>query len=297
MSHTAVNWALEQTGLKPAAKLVLICLADRHNKDTGECFPSQELLARDACISRSSLNDQLALLEDLGFINRHPEIDPVSRRQKRTNYTFNAPFQMANPMSEIRTRAVSEKDQKPCPKNAQSRVRNSDTNPVREPISKPPCAQAREAEEEEVSISDFSEGFWTDLLVALKVDLTAPGKWWTGQAARKHVAKWLDLGLTEDRILEVARKSRERQPEAPQGPKALDGMMEAAAAAPAPSKPASADAVLGFWAEKLQGAAYVAPSSLSISTANELLRRGLVAIDDLRRRGIAFTFMPARTAA
>lgn len=103
MSHTAVNWALEQTGLKPAAKLVLICLADRHNKDTGECFPSQELLAKDACISRSSLNDQLAALEELGFINRHPEIDPVSRRQKRTVYTFNAPFPMANPMSEIRT--------------------------------------------------------------------------------------------------------------------------------------------------------------------------------------------------
>lgn len=66
--------------------------------------------------------------------------------------------------------------------------------------------------------------------------------------------------------------------------------MTAAAATP---KPAAPDDVLGFWAEKLRGSAYVAPSSLSISLANELLRRGLVVIDDLRRRGIAFTFTPS----
>lgn len=167
----------------------------------------------------------------------------------------------------------------------------SRTQLSKEYINKPPCAQAREAEEEEEgSNSEFSKGFWTDLLDALNVDPTSPGKWWSGEVARKHVAGWLRRGLSEERILEVARKSREKQPEAPNGPKALDAAMTAAASAP---KPASATDVLAFWAEKLRGSAYVAPSSLSISLANELLRRGLVATDDLRRRGIAFTFTPS----
>ena len=44
--------------------------------------------------------------------------------------------------------AVSDFPAEPCPENAESRVRNSDTNPVREPLSKPvkeeEGAQARE---------------------------------------------------------------------------------------------------------------------------------------------------------
>ncbi len=39
MSHRATNWAIQQRGLPPAAKLVLWHLCDRHNPDFG-CFPS-----------------------------------------------------------------------------------------------------------------------------------------------------------------------------------------------------------------------------------------------------------------
>ena len=39
MSHAATNWAIQQRGLKPATKIVLWFLCDRHNPDFG-CFPT-----------------------------------------------------------------------------------------------------------------------------------------------------------------------------------------------------------------------------------------------------------------
>ena len=62
MSHFATNWAILQRGLKPATKIVLWHLCDRHNPDFG-CFPTQARLATDCEISRSALNDHLRKLE------------------------------------------------------------------------------------------------------------------------------------------------------------------------------------------------------------------------------------------
>lgn len=44
MSHRATVWAIQQRGLKPATKIVLWFLCDRHNPDFG-CFPTQAILA------------------------------------------------------------------------------------------------------------------------------------------------------------------------------------------------------------------------------------------------------------
>ena len=44
MSHKATVWAIQQRGLKPATKIVLWFLCDRHNPDFG-CFPTQARLA------------------------------------------------------------------------------------------------------------------------------------------------------------------------------------------------------------------------------------------------------------
>ena len=44
MSQAATNWAIQQRGLKPATKIVLWFLCDRHNPDFG-CFPTQARLA------------------------------------------------------------------------------------------------------------------------------------------------------------------------------------------------------------------------------------------------------------
>lgn len=69
MSHAATNWALKQKGLKPATKIVLLCLADCHNPHMG-CFPSHKTLAADAEMSERSVRDHLEILEAKGLIRR-----------------------------------------------------------------------------------------------------------------------------------------------------------------------------------------------------------------------------------
>ena len=83
MSHQATNWAFQQRGLEAATWRVLIILADRHNPDFG-CFPSQNRIAADAEMSRSSLNVHLYKLERAGLIRRERRIDPETRRQRST---------------------------------------------------------------------------------------------------------------------------------------------------------------------------------------------------------------------
>ncbi len=130
MSHQATNWAFQQRGLEAATWRVLIILADRHNPDFG-CFPSQNRIAADAEMSRSSLNVHLDKLERAGLIRRERRIDPETRRQRSTRYLF--AFE-------------PEFDREPCPESghgnatetgaetagavSRSRVQNLDTNPV-----------------------------------------------------------------------------------------------------------------------------------------------------------------------
>ena len=70
MSHYMTALAMKQKGLKPATKIVLYWLADHHNGETGECFPSINRLA-DVCeMSRRSVENHLETLETLGLIQR-----------------------------------------------------------------------------------------------------------------------------------------------------------------------------------------------------------------------------------
>lgn len=70
MSHYMTALAMKQKGLKPATKIVLYWLADHHNGETGECFPSIKRLA-DVCeMSRRSVEGHLDILETLGLIQR-----------------------------------------------------------------------------------------------------------------------------------------------------------------------------------------------------------------------------------
>lgn len=87
LSHKATNWAVEQRGIKPIAKVLLWHLADRHNVDHG-CFPDQSTLARDCEISRSSVNRHITELEDAGLVKRIPRLDPITKRQIATRYVL-----------------------------------------------------------------------------------------------------------------------------------------------------------------------------------------------------------------
>ncbi len=263
MSHAATNWAIQQRGLKPATKIVLWHLCDRHNPDFG-CFPTQARLAHDCEISRSALNDHLSQLETVGLLRRVPRLDPVTKRQLPTRYILGfepgftatsakpcpdfghgceagtdlgteagdagpSPFDQPDPRPDSGhgnpAGAVSDFDPEPCPENRESRVRIPDTNPVREPLREP--AKEEEGAQAREATSDR---FFEELLSALGLDATALPSWWQGWPARMHVRRWIDdLGLSEDRILETAAATRRDHPNPPDGPKALDRAMERAA--------------------------------------------------------------------
>lgn len=154
MSHRAMNWALEQRQLKPAPWRVLVMLADRHNKDTKRIDPEQALLAHDCNMSRSTVNRHLDELEAGGLLIRVPRINPATQKQMPTFYVLAIDFETP-PHIEF---AVSQKTQIPCPKNHDSRVSKSDTNPVREPL-KEPCA-AETAPQTRDLTDDFVDRFF-----------------------------------------------------------------------------------------------------------------------------------------
>jgi len=339
MSHEATNWAIKQRGLKPTTKIVLWHLCDRFNPDYG-CFPSQVRLAHDCEISRSTLNEHLGQLEATGLLRRVPRIDPVTKRQMQTRYILgfepgftpadvapcpetghgNAPIgfdaEMAaridpdvpisgEPCPEfghgIDAEAVSGFCPDPCPENDQSRVRNPDTNLVREPLSKP----VKEEEDAQARDSSF-EIFFAELLEALgfAADASLPA-WWQGEPARLHVRRWSeDLGLSEDRIIEVAAETRQDHPRPPDGPKALDRFMERAARRDAQmaatgrtqtakrsrkgqgKPPPNPDELATFYAAKVNSDEYLPASMISNAMCAAMLERGLVTAKRLRARGV-----------
>lgn len=156
MSHAATNWAITRRGLKPAARIVLWHLADCHNPKLG-CFPSQEWLA-DACeMSRSTINLHLEKLEEAGLIRRSAGRCPETGKQLPTRYVLGFEIaetarNYADPCPETGhgrdAEPVSENGQNPSPKNGDIRVRNSDSNPVREPVIEPVSERERASADE-----------------------------------------------------------------------------------------------------------------------------------------------------
>lgn len=336
MSHAATHWALQQRGLKPTTKIVLWHLCDRFNPDFG-CFPSQEQLAEDCEISRSTLNEHLALLETAGLIRRVQRLNPGNKRQMPTRYilafepgfaqhqatpcpetghgsdaqndlSFAHPENTADfgavlmdhraPCPKTGRGAVSDFDPEPCPENAPSRVRNPDSNLVREPVRKPV------KEEEGARARDgLDEELFRSLLLALGFDPDRPlPSWWQGWPPREHVRRWRDdLGLTTVEILNAAGVSRLEHPEPPDGPKALDRFMQRVAqrkaveasrkrrkpkaSSPDPTNRPITD-VPAFYADLVNSDRYLPVSAITNSTRDAMLARGLVTAERLRERGI-----------
>jgi hypothetical protein len=330
MSHKATLWAIEQRGLKPTTKIVLWHLCDRFNPDFGG-FPSQARLAEDCEISRSTLNDHLDRLEAARLLRRVPRVDPVSKRQMPTRYILgfedsNAPHDPepcpesghgdwldsggddstsgthnpADPCPETGhgnlQKAVSGFCPDPCPENVESRVRNPDTNLVREPLSKPV-----KEEEGAQACAAISDQFFEEVLAVLGLDAAALPGWWQGWPPRLHVQRWRDeLGLTEAEIVAVAAASRTEHPEPPDGPKALDRAMQRAVqrkveaagqkrrerkSEPAPAAKPITD-LPAFYAKIVNADGYVPVSAISNTMRDAMLGRGLVTAERLRERGI-----------
>lgn len=131
MSHRATNWAFQQRGLKPATRVVLLYLADRHNPDYG-CFPSQDQLAADCEISRRSVNVHLDELERIGLIRRERRVNPETRKQMSTRYIlgFEDDFTQG-PCAD----SAHGNGGEPCADSCKSRVQILHTNPVSESVN------------------------------------------------------------------------------------------------------------------------------------------------------------------
>lgn len=320
MSHAATNWAIQQRGLKPATKILLWFLCDRHNPDFG-CFPTQARLAEDAEMSISALNQHLATLEDLGLIHRIRGHDPRTHRRLPTRYIlgFENGFpekptpesgdgfveiaaENDTPPPETADGAISGFQACPSPDFAQSHLRNPEYNLVREPLTKP----VKEEEDAQAREIDF-DIFFSELLTALGLDPngTLPA-WWQGWPARTHVRRWRDdLGLSEDRIIETATATRRDHPAPPDGPKALDRAMERAAkrdaqaAATSPKAPTgkrqpkrsagprpSDDDLAAFYADMVNSDRFLPANTISNTIRDAMLARGLVTPERLRARGV-----------
>lgn len=70
MSWKASAWAKEQRLGSPAAKSILLCLADYADPERAECWPSQTQLASDAEVSERTAREWLQRLEDWGLLAR-----------------------------------------------------------------------------------------------------------------------------------------------------------------------------------------------------------------------------------
>ena len=321
MSHKATVWAIQQRGLKPATKIVLWFLCDRHNPDFG-CFPTQARLADDVEMSISALNEHLGKLQELRLIHRVRAQDPHTHKRLATRYIlgFEDGFppeptpetgdgivgtegeQISDPSPDSGHGAISGFSAKPSPDFAQTRLRNPEINLVREPLNKP----VKEEEDAQARDSDFDR-FFAELLTALGFAANAAlPAWWQGWPARLHVRRWIDsLGLTEDRIVEVATESRGDHPNPPDGPKALDRFMERAAQRDALAATASANGKkakrqckgevkpplscaekAAIYAKMVNSDGYVPVSSITNTIRDAMLAHGLVTPERLRQRGV-----------
>lgn len=90
MSLQATAWAMNETGLSPTSKFVLIVLADAHNGHSGECFPSIARISETTGFSESTVKYAIRDLEAKGLVERQTQHDP-NGRTRGVNYLLSIP--------------------------------------------------------------------------------------------------------------------------------------------------------------------------------------------------------------
>lgn len=282
MSHRATNWAVQQRGLKPAVKIVLWHLCDRHNPDHG-CFPSQEQLAFDSEIPRRTLNVYLDELEQAGLIRRERRIDPATRQRLSTRYILALEEEFEAEPCAIPAHGTAPE---PCAENADSHVQNLHTNPVREPVTTTPAAPKTSPEELEArclevagpGLSDADRsaiaktngvlGEWIEERFDVEADIVPIIRERTGRERTEPIRTW---GYFTKAIRHAHRQRLARgEPARPAGEDARE------------TASATLDAAERF-AEWINSGKFVPPSAVSTTMRDELLHRGLVTEAALRR--------------
>lgn len=204
MSHVATNWAIKQRGLKPATKIVLFYLADRHNPDHG-CFPSQKTLAEDAEMSERSVRDHLDILEQKGLIQRISEQDGGKFKSTRYILEFEPDFQRQN-LPKAKS-ACGKNEHPPAAKFAGHQRQNLPPNLVKEPC-KGTSAAVREAEQIGHRVESMRAAIVSELGLTGR-ELNTSGTFVVaGMDARNVEASlivWSGRGLTDEQIISAIR--------------------------------------------------------------------------------------------
>lgn len=296
MSHKANYWLarLAPERVKAGAFRILFHLCDHHNGDRDplrSCHPSQETLREKTGLSNGALNSALSDMEAEGLLVRRRSTVPGSS-ERRTYYILGCDFDLLK--EQTPENGVSPNSGEPETANEQtpdfegansslgpSKLRCTGEEPVRTYKKATKGANAQQHEDL------VSEEFFAKLLLALGVVPSQPGRWWSGVGARRHVGSWRAAGLSEGQILSIARQSRTNHASPPDGPKGLDGLMQAAITAPSVQPRLSTEETLSRLAEMINGDGYFPPNGVSTSYAQQLLQAGLVTPETMRRRGIA----------
>ena len=166
MSHYMTALAMRQTGLKPAAKIVLYWLADHHNGETGLCFPSLNTLAKECEMDVATVKRHLGGLEDLGLIERkqrHRE----NGSQTSTQYILRLDAPLAQNAPPPSAKCATPLAQNDTPLNlGTNNLGNKPTHPNG-------CATGKPA-----------SGFWNDCILFLE------GSGRSNRQARSLLGKW-----------------------------------------------------------------------------------------------------------
>ena len=87
MSLEAMTWAIEVEGIKSPQKLVLLLLANRHNKDTGMCYPSIPRICAESGMHRATVIRAINALEKAGLLTIEKTFGKVNHYRLHTSVT------------------------------------------------------------------------------------------------------------------------------------------------------------------------------------------------------------------
>ena len=240
MSHKANYWlaSLDPARVKSGAFRVLFHLCDHHNGEVDPavaCFPSQETLRKKTGVSNGALNTALADMETEGLIMRRRSTIPGTS-ERRTYYILGCDFDLIatqtpeNGVSPNSGAPETAKEQTPVLEGANSsfgpgKLRCTGEEPV---ITGKVTSSSSEQPAGEALSSDQ---LFDEILAAVGHTNGRIPTHWMPPTSIIHIERWrTDLGLTAQQILECARSSRLYHDTPPNGPKALDAVMQRYAA-------------------------------------------------------------------
>jgi predicted transcriptional regulator len=177
MSVQAISWALNVSTGDTGAKCLLLALAN-YADENGECWPSQERLARDTELTDRTVRTKLKLLEECGLIRREHRCSDAGWRT--SDY-----YRLYLGQSERFSGEAEAPTGNPCIANRKS------ASGIEEPSEEPSFTEAK------ASVRDLkTELVWR----------TCPGKLvrlgMAASAARSNLGRWLK-DADPDRVLEA----------------------------------------------------------------------------------------------